>query len=505
MHQREHQNNFKMLFSQSQSVPYEERTVGVLTKNEQLYSPGYNLMTFGRQIYLFDCDGKVVHEWSSSRNCFCCYLLENGNLLRDGSDANFAPDFRTGGSAGYVEEVTWEGDVVWSFDQAPYFNNLTHHDLEPLPNGNVLIMSWEKKTKKECEQAGRRPELIPHSEVWDTVILELQPDGEGGADVVWRWSLWDHCVQDFDPSLDNYVKNIKDHPEAFDINFCVAGGIAGARNESLLFPGVKTESLTHAGNVSLRGEKDWLHSNSISYDNIRDQIVISLNSVSEIIIVDHSTTISESRGHTGGKSGKGGDILYRWGNAQTYQAGSRMEQRLFNQHSVQFLRQVPGDGKILLFNNGKVPNRKWSTIDEIELPETEPNSGIYVKDKKNGFGPEGPAWSYGPKANHSNSFYCTHISGVQRLPNGNSLITMGPQGILVEITPNKEEVWRYVSPVCKVGSDSSHSTIVSFVRQGDHRPEDGRFSLFRVLRYAPDYPAFEGKLSNMIGTRFLEA
>ena len=496
----------EIMFSQTKSLPYEARTVGVVAKSDTLCSTGYNLMTFGKQVYLFDCDGRVVHEWSSDRNCFCCYLLKNGNLLRDGSDANFAPDFRTGGSAGYVEEVTWDGEVVWSFDHYPYNDKLTHHDLEPLPNGNVLIMSWEKKTKKECEDAGRRPELIPEGEVWDTVILELKPNGEGGADVVWRWSLWDHCVQDYDSSKPNYVEKIKDHPELYDLNFCLAGGIAGARDESLLFSGVSPDKLTHAGAKSVRGGKDWLHSNSVAYDYVRDQVIISLNAVSEIIIVDHSTTIAESQGHSGGKSGRGGDILYRWGNPQAYQAGTRMEQKLFNQHSVHFLRDVPGDGRILLFNNGKLPQRKWSTIDEIELPETEPNSGVYVAhEKKKTFGPTSPAWSYGPKANHQNSFFCTHISGVQRLPNGNSLITMGPQGLLIEVTPTGEEVWRYVSPVCKVGSDSAASSVVSFVRQGDHRPSEGRFSLFRVLRYSPDFPAFQGRELEKLAGRFLEA
>lgn len=492
------------MFGRSAHFPYSDRTVGVLAKQDGKCSEGYNLMTFNKQIFLFDCDGRVVNEWISSRNCFCCYLLENGNLLRDGSDANFAPEFRTGGSAGYVEVVTWDNELVWSFDHAPYFERLTHHDLEPLPNGNVLIMSWEKKTKKECEEAGRRPELLPDNELWDTTVLELRPDGEGGADVVWRWSLWDHCIQDFNPELANYVSNINDHPEGFDINYSPVGGIAGARNESLLFPGVNTDEKSHTGHKPIRGGKDWLHSNSVSYDSVRDQILISLNASSEIIIVDHSTTMEESKGHNGGKYGKGGDILYRWGNPQCYQAGNRMDQQLFNQHSVNFLRNVPGDGNVLVFNNGRIPDRQWSSVDEIELPELTRNSGEYVKNlKKNRFGPKEPKWHFGPKPNHRDSFWCTHISGVQRLPNGNTLITMGPQGIVFEVTSDGEEVWRYVSPVVQTGGADVSTTSVSFIRQGEHRPLDGRYSLFRVFRYSPDFPAFAGR--DMKAGRYIEA
>lgn len=220
----------------------------------------------------------------------CCYLLPGGYLLRDGSESDFAAEFRTGGAAGYVEVVTWDGGLVWSFSHSPYFDALTHHDFEPLPNGNVLIMTWERKTKEEALAAGRRPTLLPDSEMWDNVIIELQPDGEGGAEVVWRWSLWDHTVQDFDPTKNNYVENIGDHPEAYDINYCVCGGIAGARNLLHLSKGPDDPPATHAGKPSYRGEKDWLHANSVSYDAIRDQVAISINSGSEILFVDHSTS-----------------------------------------------------------------------------------------------------------------------------------------------------------------------------------------------------------------------
>ena len=95
-----------------------------------------------------------------------------------------------------------------------------------------------------------------------------------------------------------------------------------------------------------------MHANSVSYDAVRDQIVISLNVPSEILVLDHSTTQSECDSHAGGRRGKGGDVLYRYGNPQTYRAGTRMERRLFCQHSVRFLRGVPGEGRVLCFNNG---------------------------------------------------------------------------------------------------------------------------------------------------------
>jgi hypothetical protein len=43
-------------------------------------------------------------------------------------------------------------------------------------------------------------------------------------------------------------------------------------------------------------------------------------------------------------------------------------------------------------------------------------------------------------------FYSGFVSGAQRLPNGNTLITEGAGGRLLEVTPQHELVWEYLSP-----------------------------------------------------------
>ena len=61
-----------------------------------------------------------------------------------------------GGAAGWVEEVTWDNEVVWSYARLPYDAFLTHHDLEPMPNGNVLMLCWVRLTNT-CSLATHFP------------------------------------------------------------------------------------------------------------------------------------------------------------------------------------------------------------------------------------------------------------------------------------------------------------------------------------------------------------
>lgn len=84
------------------------------------------------------------------------------------------------------------------------------------------------------------------------------------------------------------IGDVASHPERYDINFCPPGGKAAARDQTLLKPG--NEKISIFGKAQT-GERDWLHVNSASYCPIRDQIMLSLNVPSEIIIVDHSTTM----------------------------------------------------------------------------------------------------------------------------------------------------------------------------------------------------------------------
>jgi len=391
----------------TQTVNQNKLQTEYIDDGQILFSPMYSTKT-----YLINRNGEVNHSWSSSYTPgVAVYILDDGTIVRTIRLAIY------GGAGGGVQKITWDGTKIWDFK---YYTDdyLSHHDIELLPNGNVLMIAWESKTREEAINAGRDPNKIQvHEEFMPDHVIEVEPTGPTSGDIVWEWHVWDHLIQDYDPSKDNYGV-VEDHPELIDINFG---------------PYIFSQPIA-----------DWLHTNSIDYNEEFDQILLSIHNFNEIWIIDHSTTKEEAASHTGGNSGKGGDLLYRWGNPRAYRAGTTSDQKLFNQHDASWIEPgYPGDGNILIFNNGiNRSDGRYSSVDEI-VPPVDSN-GNYFLEPGSSYGPEEPIWIY--TADDPTDFYAYYVSGAQRLSNGNTLICDGPAGRFFEVTSEKEEIWEYVNP-----------------------------------------------------------
>ena len=416
-----------------------QQTVGLFSNQPSSYN-GYTLFnSFGStNTYLIDNCGTKVYEWNSNfKPAASVYLLENGNLLRTNQFQNTT--FSFGGTGGGIEILDPNSNVIWSYD-VDSDSTLAHHDLEVLPNGNILILAIELISAQEADTCGSLVSIDRYSEM----IIEVNPST---SQIVWEWHAWDHLIQDTDSNLLCYG-TISEHPKRININYAYDGT-----------------------------DPDWLHANSIDYNADLDQIIINIPTFNELWIIDHSTTTAEAADSVGGFSGKGGDILYRWGNPQAYNRGDSLDLVFEFQHDAHWIPSgLPDQGKIMIFNNGN--QRGYSSIDIIEPPLDTNNSNNYIlTNNSTPYGPLNLYWSYSDSIN----FYSPFISGAQQLENGNILICSGAQGSIFEIEYQTDSVvWDYIIPM--IGPNP--------IAQGDTVPPMGNIC-FRAQRFPPSYSGFD--------------
>lgn len=412
-----------------------------LTASADDLAPGYVMFAVpnSSSVYLVNRKGEVVHEWKGNYKVMGAYLGDDGSLVQNVEDPDF-PVFAGGGETGRIQKISWEGKILWDFEYATDQYH-AHHDVSVMPNGNILAIAWEAKTFEEALAAGRKPAFIPKAGVWPDKIVEIQPEGIRGGKIVWEWHAWDHLIQDHDPMKANYG-NPFDHPERLDIN--VADTVPPLISQDSM-------DVLHARGRAWRNQtpenigSDIYHFNAVKYNPELDQIAFSSPELSEIFIIDHSTTTKEAAGHRGGRWGKGGDFLYRWGNPQNYRRGDSTDRQLFRQHDVRWVEKgMPGEGNLTIFNNDNPykDSLNYSSVVEISPPVDE--KGNYILEKGKAFGPEKPHWVY--IAPDTVSFYSSFISGAHRMHNGNTFITEGARARFFEVTPEGKLVWEYLNP-----------------------------------------------------------
>jgi hypothetical protein len=373
---------------------------------------GYTLFTpksaqeDGASTHLMNNDYDIIHSWSHDQGpASMPYLLPDSSIIYPYRVPN--PTMDAGGVGGGIEKQSWDGETLWDFTFSDE-NYQHHHDVEPLTNGNILIIVWEKKTAQEAYDMGREAISNPLNQMWSTALLELNPES---GEIVWEWHIWDHLIQDYSPDLPGYGV-ISEHPELFDINCGAVGNDLG-------------------GPQSANG--DWMHINAVNYNPELDQIVISSRGQDEIFILDHSTTSEEAVGHEGGNSGKGGDFLYRWGNPENYGRGDESDKILNDQHSVNWIPTgYPGEGNLILFNN--FHENSQSAVLEFTTPFED---GNYILDGSEPYGPETWGWLY------MGDITTPMQGGAFRLENGNTLITQTHTCKILEVDMDENVVWQY--------------------------------------------------------------
>lgn len=432
---------FSLIFIAQLSI---SQTIGT-----KIYKPtameGYTILAPNGwdTVYLINNCGQKVHQWATTtKPGFTQYLGPDGILYRAGQLNNTT--FTGGGSGGLVEALNWNGSVNWTFTYSSS-NVCQHHDIELMPNGNVLFIAWAAVDYNTSVANGRDPSDLNPNGLWVDKIIELQPNGSGGAYIVWQWNAMDHLVQDFDSNQANFGSVSNPHK----INF-------------------------NSGNTS---NIDWLHINGIDYNPTLDLIAMSSPFLNEIMIIDHSTTTLEAQGETGGNYGKGGDILWRWGNPLNYNSGDTSDQKLFFQHDVQWIAyDLRYGGQIMVFNNRNSDGvNNFSTVDVLQ-PEL---TGFNFQLNTNGqFLPDTLTYQY----RLDPALSSIRISGAQMQENGNILICSGQASNLIEINEEDSVVWQYECPL---------SPQDGILTQGDQTSIRGK--VFQAFKFPVDYSGFDNQ------------
>ncbi len=367
---------------------------------------------------LIDMNGTEVQLWKGLHG-FPNKLLPGGYVF--GSTGQRNPAYGMQDQIDLVQ-VDWEGNVVWKFNRYEYIEDpgetpqwmaRQHHDfqregnpvgyyvpgMDPLVDrGNTLILVHKNLKNPR----------ISEKLLLDDAIIEVTWDGE----VVWEWVCSDH----FDEyGFSEAAKNIM----ARDPNFRPSGGGMG--------------DWMHVNSMSALGPNKWFDAGDQRFHP--DNIIWDGRETNIIAIIDKKT----------------GKIVWKLGPDYDTSVELRKMGWIIGQHHAHMIpRGLPGEGNILVFDNGGwagygSPNPgsptgiKSALRDYSRVLEIDPVTLKIV-------------WQYTPaEAGYvmpydANRFYSPFISSAQRLPNGNTLITEGSGGRIIEVTAKHELVWEYISP-----------------------------------------------------------
>lgn len=382
--------------------------------------PGYTLFQSQNATYLIDNCGEVVNTWSGVSAVYHPKLLPNGNIVY----IEFFSEI--------ITERSWDNQIV-NLVEVNDADISPDYEVIVLPNQNYLCVARRLVSQQEFFSIGYNYGPLGNPSQVDCVI---EVDRNTG-DIIWLWDISDHVIQERDPSAGNYG-SVYDHPELINMD------------------AVSTADWTFQESFMING---------MDYHPGLDQIVLSVRKMSEVMIIDHSTTTAEAAGHAGGSAGKGGDILYRWGNPQNYNRGNQSDRYLYYQHNPNWIRYGAHKDKMIIYNNGLFrPGAAFSTAPIIDTGVDA--EGQYTLAADQPHVPDDPLAEYTMQY-PGVSFYSGYTSAARVIDNGNVLITVGGDDECFELTPDGEILWSYrlfQSPLT-----------------------------FRVEKYPLDYPAFDNR------------
>ena len=321
-------------------------------------------------------------------------------------------------------ERDFDGNVVWNFsrneeittaDGRKIFAARQHHDWqrEDFPSGYYSPESNPNPRNQDrtllLTHVTHLTPAVADVTIEDDRLIEVSRTGE----VLWEWVASDHIDEfRFSPEA---RKVIKSGP--------ASNGPAGAA-------GRRTFDWLHVNSAHYLGPNRWFDAGDTRF--APSNVIISSREASLIAIV-----------------GRDGHLLWQMGPDYSASKELRAIRQVIGQHHAHLIpKALPGAGNLLVFDNGGssgygffspiAPDGRGALVRATSrVLEINPVTLELI-------------WSY-----TNARFYASNISGAQRLPNGNTLITSGPTGRVFEVTKEGVVVWEYVWPAFGANNQNS--------------------------------------------------
>ncbi|MDO5715496.1 MAG: thioredoxin domain-containing protein [Tissierellia bacterium] len=387
---------------------------GTVKYNPQKCYNGINLVSTSKDGALItDMNGVELKRFLF--NPMPAKMFPNGNIM--GINAFRSSDFGVSDGLKLVE-ITKQGQVVWSFDQFKYMQDRgyrpkwmarAHSDYQREGNPTGYYIPGEKTVKEPHTLLLVHDTVVVPSisdkELLDDVILEVDYDGN----ILWKFSFSEH-FEEFGFSEES--KNVI------------------YRNPNLRNTDKPLGNYLDITSISLLGENKWYDQGDFRFHP--DNIIFTARQANIIGIIDK----------------KSSSIIHKMG--PDFKDFEKTGPIIGSAHAHLIPKGLPGEGNLLIFDNGGMcgygaPNglsptglspyvRPFSRILEIHPITMDILWSIDPRD----FGYSLPINGY--------KFYSPYAGNLQRLPNGNTLITMATDGMVLEVTQEKEVVWQWINP-----------------------------------------------------------
>ena len=316
--------------------------------------------------WLIDMNGEVVNRWTFDAGCVEG-TVSRAKLLANGHVGVLLGGGRSDPTG--VQEYDWDNNLVWEYAVPPGYR--THHDFDRKSNSNWLLVCYENVPEQYRKNA-RHPRR--QEELYSDAVLEVTPD----KDTEWEWHMYEHV--DINRSAD--VTASRDW-------------WAGPNNNTVT-------DWTHTNTIRALPQNEWYDGGDLRFKP--GNVIMSLRQLDLVMIADTDT----------------GEVV--WEYTGDYKGG------LSGQHESHMIAPgLPGEGNILIFDNGASPTDDLAHAGRSVVLEIDPQT------KK-------VEWKYENGEQFHSNFTCS----CARLPNGNTLINETAGSRIFEVNRDGDIVWEYV-------------------------------------------------------------